>query len=64
MKYRVIVKRSTSQIEIICFDWEKVQNIINTVFSEIDNDASISVEMIKEEKTDDLSSLRSENKNS
>ena len=50
MRYKVTIKRSTSNITITCNDWNRVQKIITTVFSDVDNDASISVEMIEEEE--------------
>lgn len=50
MRYKVTIKRSTSNIVITCDNWDRVQKIITTVFSDVDNDASISVEMIAEEE--------------
>lgn len=49
MRYKVTVKRSTSSVVITCADWDRVQKIINTVFTGGNSDASISVEAIEEE---------------
>lgn len=49
MRYKVTIKRSTSNVVITCNDWNRVQKIITTVFADVDNDASISIEMIEEE---------------